>query len=144
MRVEDFLDRVDRRSTSECWPWTGASFETHGNRYGILSEPRGRRRGRQVMAHRRSYELFCGPIPDGHVLDHACRNGLCVNPAHLEPVSNTENILRGVGAPALNARKTHCLRGHALSPENVRLRRDGRRVCRACENERSAARYRRP
>jgi hypothetical protein len=67
-----------------------------------------------------------------------------VNPAHLEPVTNAENVLRGVSPTALNARKTHCIRGHALEGDNVmRYGRMTGRHCRACHSERAARYYRR-
>jgi hypothetical protein len=74
-------------------------------------------------------------------LDHLCRNKACVNPAHLEPVTNRENVLRGVGLSAENARKTHCKRGHPLSGDNVVVSKGGRkRRCVACERLRDAGR----
>lgn len=84
-------------------------------------------------AYRVVYIEERGPIPDGMMLDHLCRNRACVNPDHLEPVTNKENILRGTSPSAMNARKTHCIRGHEFTPENTRIRKtDGARVCRAC------------
>lgn len=109
-----------------CWSWTSTK------------SPRGygsfRRRGRpNVSAHRYSYELLVGPIPDGLELDHLCRNPSCVNPAHLEPVTHQENVLRGASGPALNGAKTHCHRGHEFTPDNTYARKDRRgRHCRAC------------
>ena len=85
------------------------------------------------IAHRVAYEKAYGPIPEGLVIDHLCRNGLCVNPEHLEAVTRKENILRGEGACAQNARKTHCKRGHELIPENLIERSDGRRDCLLCD-----------
>lgn len=80
------------------------------------------------------YELVVGPVSDGLVLDHLCRNRSCVNPAHLEPVTIGENVQRGVHA---NAIKTHCKRGHALTAENClpgKLK-VGVRQCRICIND---------
>jgi hypothetical protein len=82
-------------------------------------------------AHRVSYELFVGPIPDGMHLDHVCRNRCCINPDHLRVVTPVENVMLGRSSPALNAAKTHCKRGHPLSGANLYLW--GRsRICRTC------------
>jgi hypothetical protein len=91
-----------------------------------------RNRGAHLMAHRAAYELAHGPVPPGMVLDHRCRERTCINPAHLEPVPNRENVLRGVGPSAVNARKTACKRGHPLAGPNLYRMPDGRRQCRAC------------
>lgn len=88
------------------------------------------------MLHRRICEALRGSIPDGLVLDHLCRNTACVNPWHLEPVPNKENILRGFGAAAVNARRTSCKHGHALDEKNTYLV-YGRRKCRTCNRRRS-------
>lgn len=86
-----------------------------------------------VYAHRQAYERAIGPIPDGMVIDHLCRVHACVNPEHLEAVSNAENILRGVSPSALNARKTHCPRGHPYDAQNTYRTPRGRH-CRACNH----------
>lgn len=94
------------------------------------------------FAHRRIYEMLRGPVPDDLTLDHLCRVRHCVNPAHLEPVSNRENVLRGVGPTAENARRTHCRRGHPFAGKNLILTpaSDGTsgvwRGCRECVNAR--------
>ena len=79
-----------------------------------------------------AYELLVGPIPEYLTLDHLCRVRNCVNPAHLEPVTSAENILRGMSSPAQNARKTECLNGHAFTVENTLINVIGARVCRTC------------
>jgi len=90
------------------------------------------------LAHRVSYEAFVGPIPTGMVLDHLCRQRMCVNPGHLEPVTNRENIRRGKGFAGLNAQKTHCPHDHEYTPENTYWRPDRHgRQCRACITIRS-------
>lgn len=89
-----------------------------------------------TSAHRFSYEFANGPVPDGLQLDHLCRNRLCVNPGHIEPVTQRVNMLRGISPAAENARKTHCMNGHPLIGTNLVLRKSGSRGCRHCINER--------
>ena len=91
-------------------------------------------RGRRL--HRAIYEKFVGPIPDGLTIDHLCRNRLCVNPAHLEPVTLAANVLRGESLPAKNARKTHCPKGHPYDETNTHITKQGWRICKACNRER--------
>jgi hypothetical protein len=110
-----------------CISWTGHKLS---NGYGTI------RVLRQLQyVHRIAYELARGPIPAGLTIDHLCRNRLCINPTHLEAVTNWENGRRGIGACATNARKTHCDHGHAYTPENTILNRAGHRRCRTCWNE---------
>lgn len=103
---------------SGCWEWQGAQ---RGG-YGRLSYQFGPRLNigakRMVSAHWVSYDLLVGPVPKGLELDHLCRNRICVNPGHLEPVTHRENNMRGIGAAAVNAKKDLCVRGHEL-PESA-------------------------
>lgn len=89
-------------------------------------------------AHRVRYEREIGPIPDGMVLDHfACDGGRdgCCNPHHCRPVTRRENTLRGNTLAAACAAKTHCVNGHALTPDNLEaftMRKKGSRKCKKC------------
>lgn len=96
-----------------------------------------------VSAYRFSYELLVGQIPTGLVLDHLCSNPPCVNPQHLEPVTQRENNRRGEGWGGRNARKQCCPRGHPYDETNTYLRPDGKgRDCLTCRRARSADRRR--
>lgn len=120
---ERFWAKVEK--TEDCWLWTGG-LSTQG--YGLISVGL-----RGEYAHRFSYEVHVGAVPDGKQLDHLCRVRQCVNPAHLEPVTRRENILRGTAPTAINAAKTHCIHGHEYTEENTYRRPDnGGRQCRTC------------
>lgn len=108
-----------------CWFLTTAT-STRG--YSIVQPKSGRQYG-----HRVAYELYVGPIPEGLVLDHLCRNRACVNPDHLEPVTSRENVLRGAGSTIRTYHTNVCQRGHLLVGSNEYIRPDnGRRMCREC------------
>lgn len=110
-----------------CWLWTAHKIEKG---YGIFHFER-----RDMPAHRFSYEYHIGKIPEGLTIDHLCRVRNCVNPAHMEPVTNRVNGLRGFSVSALNARKTHCPRGHELAGNNLKVNHLGRRFCAICRKE---------
>lgn len=125
---------------SGCWIWKRA-IQTNG--YGSINSGV---RGRSMLAHRAAYIEWIGPIPDGMQLDHTChtadttclggrecKHRRCVNPGHLELVTQAENHERGLSPAAVNGRRTVCVNGHPLTPENTRVRRDGRRNCRTCQ-----------
>jgi hypothetical protein len=140
--MTDYASLIDRlRSKYEpdlsgCWIWIG-TVGTKG--YGRIAI-----KGKLYQAHRIVYELLVGPIPNGLQLDHVCRNRLCVNPAHCEPVDNKTNVLRGIGFAAQNAKKTHCSKGHLFDSENTRITNTGRRKCMACDREYARLRYWKP
>lgn len=123
---DDVRSRFDSfvNKTEHCWLWTGA-VSVGGYGQFVLGSKR-------YTAHRIGYLLAGRAIPAGLVLDHACRVRECVNPDHLRPTTNRENVLIGIGLSAINARKTHCHRGHEFTPENTRVDAEGFRVCRKC------------
>ncbi len=117
--------------TGGCWEWFGA---TNDRGYGQIQS--GPPMNKVLYAHRLSYTMFNCSIPEGWNVDHLCRNTSCVRPEHLECVTFRENVLRGVGPTAERARQTHCVRGHELSGENLYVRREGWRQCKACKRMR--------
>lgn len=131
-----FWDRCYPCPMSGCWIWIGAyslagydrgtrwadCWEHH---YGTLGSTR---------AHRLAYETLVGPIPDGMIIDHLCRNRICVNPYHLDVCTNTDNLHRSPIVMKAEwfqwARPKHkvskydrdgavCPRGHLLTPSNI-------------------------
>ena len=128
-----FLNTIDE--TNNCWLWKkGKSI----GKYGLFHAYK-----TTFYAHRYSYELFKGEIPEGYEVDHLCRNTSCVNPDHLEAVTRRENIDRSDWASAINSRKTHCPKGHELKGDNLDnyQKRLGYRKCRICKNERDMLYY---
>ncbi len=126
-RMEEFLAQLERGGEG-CWVWRGSKDRAG---YGRISHAR-----ENALVHRLAYELLVGPIPDGLTLDHLCRNRACYNPEHLEPVTNKENVLRGVSPSAQHAKKTHCPRGHPYAGDNLYVARRGNRGCRTCQRAR--------
>lgn len=112
--------------TPTCWIWHGY---VHRKGYGRFN------RIGSNQAHRVAYELLVGPIPEGLTLDHLCKSKACVNPEHLEAVTNKVNTLRGGNACAMNARKTHCKYGHEFTPENTFEQYGGGRGCVTCNRK---------
>lgn len=119
------------------WIWTA---NTLPNGYGQMDKK---------YAHRLSHEFYIGPIPSGMVIDHLCRIRNCVNPMHLQAVTQKKNFDRGSGPLAVarsNSRRglerTACPQGHEYSTENTRLeiKSNGNtsRRCRACDRAKAA------
>ncbi|MFI9845101.1 hypothetical protein ACIHFD_49340 [Nonomuraea sp. NPDC051941] len=121
-----------------CWPWDG---RTNKRGYAVITVA-----GRPELLHRVLYPTIHGPIPDGWQVDHlchhhelcqlgdACPHRACANPAHWYATTGRENNLRSGSPTAVNARKTHCWRGHPLNGGNLQMRADrpGHRECRTC------------
>lgn len=134
-----FWSKVNK--TKSCWLWTG---KTNNAGYGIFANSH-----HATTAHRWSYVLTCSKIQDRLVIDHLCRNKLCVRPDHLEAVTQQVNLLRGLNTPAT---RTACPKGHHYSIENTSFERypigitgkikNGRK-CKICRREKSNAYYQR-
>jgi len=133
MRAIDRLASRVHIAESGCWEWTGAL--NHGG-YGTFLVD-----GRRMGAHRAAYLLHVGSIPDGLDLDHLCRVRHCVNPAHLEPVTRSENLRRGVGVGKWHTALETCPEGHPYDDSNTYHDARGWRGCRACRSE-ASRRYR--
>lgn len=127
--MDRFWSMVDKTDPNGCWLWTG--YVTDGG-YGQFNTGKS-----TIKAHVFSYLITHGPVPERHDLDHLCRVRHCVNPAHLEPVTRSENLQRGV-----NARNPEglCRRGHPL--DGVRMNRGRRRrYCSTCNRENNQRQY---
>lgn len=129
---ETFWSRVEKTST--CWLWRGYKSPD--------GYPRFKFEGRPQNAHRLAYAWLVRPVPGGLQIDHLCRVKICVNPAHLEPVTSRENTYRVPDHPiVLNAAKTRCPAGHEYDLLNTYSDPSGRRHCRTCRRT-ADARYR--
>lgn len=111
-----------------CWIWQGTLHPNYGYGQVCLQNPKRIRR-----AHRAAWELLRGPVPEGKDLHHHCEVKLCINPDHLEPLTQLEH-----GKYNHNSKKTHCAKGHEYTPENTIIRKTPSgtgRECRICHNE---------
>ncbi len=120
---------------NDCWAWTGTK-NTHGYGYVYIE-------GKLRRAHRVSYELWVGPIPEKLQLDHLCRKRDCVNPEHLEPVTCKENIARSpLHIGKINIAKTLCKYGHELTfdAKHFGATSKTRRRCKTCHRDRERIR----
>lgn len=135
MRIPLFdriMAKVSPEPNTGCFLWMGA-LDQHG--YGQIHKD-----GHTRSAYRVLYELVKGPIPQGLELDHVCRERLCVNPQHLEPVTRKENLTRSPLSWQIHRNKTHCPAGHSYSARNTfRVKRHGQIIGRRCRICMSAA-----
>ena len=125
--LERFWDKVEVDSISGCWNWMGSKFASGYAQFKLTHT-------KNVRAHRFAYEVNKGKVPKDFVLDHLCRNRKCVNPDHLEIVTQKENMIRGNSPPSLNSKKTHCSKNHPLSGDNLYFH-NNKRYCKICIEE---------
>lgn len=123
--------KIDKDGPNGCWLWMG----TTNKRTDLEGYAQTKIKGKKLLVHRLMYERHRGPIPEGMQLDHLCRNHLCVNPDHLEPVTPKENLHRSpLTWASRQSSKTHCKWGHEFTPENTQLDARGHRICAACRH----------
>lgn len=130
--LEKMVKEVVDQKIYDCWEWAG--FINYSG-YGIIGHCESKKRF-STRIHRLIYETIFGKIENGYHLDHLCRKRSCINPFHLEVVTNRENILRGLGQRSINARKTHCNKGHEFKGHNLMIKKTGR-DCRICNSIRT-------
>lgn len=125
-----FWPRVNFNGPNGCWEWLGQKNEKG---YGIIGL--GGKNCKSIKAHCFSYLTLVCPIPEGFVVDHTCHNPSCVNPSHLEAVTQAVNLQRGI---SFNKRKTHCPKGHELFGDNLYVfvsARGSSRSCKECHRQ---------
>jgi hypothetical protein len=131
--INRFLENVNK--TESCWIWTGYK---QSNGYGQIGV-----NYKNKLAHRVSYEIHIGKIPDGFLVRHSCDNPSCVNPSHLllgTQKQNLEDMYFRERDNNSNYKKTHCVRGHKLENnvyiypiKNLKVKNTAvRRVCKTC------------
>lgn len=133
--TERFWSRAEIGEPNECWHWKGAPNSAG---YGSVTFV-WQGKSRNFLAHRVAVAVDDRDIPEGMVVDHICRNRMCVNPAHLRVVDMKTNCLENSASlPAKNVAKTHCKRGHSYDSPDVRRGKDGARHCNACRRQKRA------
>lgn len=148
-RLQIFVAKLEVAENG-CWHWTGYLAPTG---YGLTKI-----QGIGVNTHRFSYLVFNGAIPDGMHIDHVCHTEAierqecpggedcfhrrCANPSHLQPVTPRDNVLTSLSFAAENAKRTHCVNGHSLEGDALRLRSSGGRVCYQCRRDVDRRRHR--
>ncbi len=144
-RVVERLLAKTTAGPNGCIIWTGY---TDRDNYGDIKID-----GKHLRVHRAVYQLLVSPLPTAAQVDHSCHNAdancpggptclhrRCLNPHHLDAVTNRENNLRSaVSTAGRNFRKTHCWRGHAFTAEHSYVDSRGHRICRTCARIRYSA-----
>lgn len=127
--LQRLMEKVAIDTETGCWNWTACITPAGYGQFWFEYR-------RNNFAHRAAYILLVGPIPEGLVLDHLCRNRACCNPAHLEPVTQARNVNRGLAPTIVNRDLGICRNGHTVTPQNRYFRpNDGHVECADCRRE---------
>lgn len=135
-RVLRFWTKVIVGTKDECWIWTGSKDKKGYGSFRVAKD-------KCNKAHIFSWVLHFGLVPKGLHVDHKCENESCVNPFHLQLLTNEKNNEKSSSPSAENKRKTHCHRGHPFEGDNLYVEPNGRRVCLTCKGARETERRKR-
>lgn len=140
--IDNIKDRLSKHSIPEpnsgCHIWIGST--TVGG-YGVINILKVGVGAKHLSAHRVSYFINKGPIPNGFTIDHLCNNTYCINPFHLEAKTLKDNLLRSNSPSMINLRKTHCNKGHEFTEGNTIINKNGSRDCRVCVKSKKKRHY---
>lgn len=117
-------DCYNEGSKDHCWLWFGNTTKKGYGRYSAFKQ--------DLRAHIAVYIKFFGSYDKSLILHHTCTNKLCVNPYHMELLTEQEHIFKHQSMAVVNKAKTHCLRGHEFTSGNTRSAKGNRRICREC------------
>jgi len=123
------LSNIAINNYSGCWNWTKAKNQKGYGHFKINDK--------SLKPHRIVFETFNGEIKKNYVIDHLCKNRICCNPDHLRQVTIKQNTLENSNSlQSINARKTHCIRGHIFDDSNTYLihyKNGIKRQCKKCK-----------
>lgn len=136
--LEKFKSKIDQTNVEGCWPWTGSKDK---DGYGLFHPSS---KTNTIRAHRYSYQVFNGMIPEGKMVLHKCDNPPCVNPYHLFLGTCLDNHkdMDNKNRRVIHTRSwTHCPKGHEYTKQNTIIRKNGHKYCRSCRNARERKYY---